>query len=119
MKQIDELFYRLKNEQVQVPEELAESIIDALPDRTEIVAKHNIPTWLIALRAVSSIAAILCLLIGVSSYYDWSVSSTYHKENKIGYAQGSTLDIVRTNLHEQNTNNISYTSIKSMFNEKH
>ena len=110
MNQMNELINRLQKEPVQVPKQLAASIMDSLPDRQDdkTPRRRNAPTWLVALRVVSTTAAVLCRLIGLA---------TSHTPNRTVYAQGNTLDIVRTNLQKQH--NLSYTSIKAMLNENH
>ncbi len=118
MNQMNELINRLQKEPVQVPKQLAASIMDSLPDRQDdkTPRRRNTPTWLVALRVVSTTAAVLCLLIGFSCHKEPALA-TSHTPNRTVYAQGNTLDIVRTNLQKQH--NLSYTSIKAMLNENH
>lgn len=118
MNQMNKLFNRLQNEPVQVPKDFTTLIMDRLPDRQNMKPsqKQKTPSWLIALRIVSTTAAIFCIVLGITCYQG-GAPVTSLTENRTAYTPENTLDIVRASFQKQN--NLSYTSIKTMLNENH
>ena len=118
---MDRLLERLQNRMPAIdnPEELTDNIMSTLPDLPEMTdASTKMPTWVIALRTISAMAAMW--IVGFFIYVNVPMKSDTNqvsKTTKQEPSQGSTIDIVRTSYLESHNNQLSYTQIKRMIYE--
>ena len=124
---MDDILERLKGQQpmLENPDEMVDSIMANLPDRevqnaeSEERKDRKVPTFLIALRFITSAAAIL--LIGLFIYVNQPIQKASQQANtyRTDLVQGNTLENLYTrSLQKSQPKSISYTQFKQMLYEK-
>ena len=127
MTQMDDILERLKGQQpmLENPDEMVDNIMANLPDRgtpsaeSEERENRKVPTLLIALRFITSAAAIL--LIGLFIYVNQPIQMASQQANtyRTDLVQGNTLENMYTrSLQKSQPKSISYTQFKQMLYEK-
>ena len=124
---MDDILERLKGQQpmLENPDEMVDNIMANLPDRgtpsaeSEERENRKVPTLLIALRFITSAAAIL--LIGLFIYVNQPIQMASQQANtyRTDLVQGNTLENMYTrSLQKSQPKSISYTQFKQMLYEK-
>ena len=124
---MDDILERLKGQQpmLENPDEMVDNIMANLPDRevqdaeSEDREDRKTHTLLIALRFITSAAAML--LIGLFIYVNLPTEMASQQANtyRTDLAQGNTLENLYTrSLQKSQSNLISYTQFKQMLYEK-
>ena len=127
MTQMDDILERLKGQlpMLENPDEMVDNIMANLPDRgtqsaeSEERENRKVPTLLIALRFITSAAAIL--LIGLFIYVNQPIQMASQQANtyRTDLVQGNTLENLYTrSLQKSQPKSISYTQFKQMLYEK-
>ncbi|MBO7582091.1 MAG: hypothetical protein J6T38_11325 [Bacteroidaceae bacterium] len=127
MTQMDDILERLKGQQpmLENPDEMVDNIMANLPDRevqdaeSEDREDRKAHTLLIALRTITSAAAML--LIGLFIYVNLPTEMASQQANtyRTDLVQGNTLENLYTrSLQKSQSNLISYTQFKQMLYEK-
>ncbi|MBQ6751561.1 MAG: hypothetical protein IJR02_12460 [Bacteroidaceae bacterium] len=127
MTQMDDILERLKGQQpmLENPDKMVDNIMANLPDRevqsaeSEEIEDRKVPTFLIALRFITSAAAIL--LIGLFIYVNQPIQKASQQANtyRTDLVQGNTLENLYTrSLQKSQPKSISYTQFKQMLYEK-
>lgn len=124
MNDIDKILDNLQGQKPNVPnaEELTESIMANLPDNSTLKTRKTpktlgtVPTWIVVLRTVSSIAAIWLIGLFIFDFVQSSNTDVTNTNNLANLSQGSTINVVRRCCLEK-TNTLSYTQLKRMINE--
>ena len=128
MTKFDELLDRLKGQQPELenPDEMVANIMVNLPDR-EVVEKKSESkdgtkghAMLIALRIVTSAAAILLIGIFILVNHPVKIEAPRAHAHTIDFPQSSTLEHMYTRHLEASQNKtISYTQLKRMMYENY
>ena len=124
---MDDILERLKGQQpmLENPDEMVDNIMANLPDRevqdaeSEDREDRKAPTLLIALRTITSAAAML--LIGLFIYVNLPTKMASQQANtyRTDLVQGNTLENLYTrSLQKSQSKSISYTQFKQMLYEK-
>ena len=124
---MDDILERLKGQQpmLENPDKMVDNIMANLPDRevqsaeSEEIEDRKVPTLLIALRFITSAAAIL--LIGLFIYVNQPIQKASQQANtyRTDLVQGNTLENLYTrSLQKSQPKSISYTQFKQMLYEK-
>lgn len=120
---MDDILERLKGQQpmLEDPDGMVDHIMANLPDREVQSAEsgRKAPVLLIALRIITSAAAML--LIGLFIYVNQPTEMASQRANthKTDLVQGNTLENLYTrSLQKRQSNLISYTQFKQMLYEK-
>ena len=127
MTQMDDILERLKGQQpmLENPDDMIDSIMANLPDREEQETRSEVQedkkrhAFLIALRIITSAAAIL--LIGLFIYVNQPIQMTPESANtyRTYVPQGNTLENLYTrSLQKSQSKSISYTQFKQMLYAK-
>ena len=127
MTQVDEIFNRLQGQMpmLENPDEMVDNIMANLPDRevqdaeSEDREDRKAHTLLIALRFITSAAAML--LIGLFIYVNLPTEMASQQANtyRTDLVQGNTLENLYTrSLQKSQSKSISYTQFKQMLYEK-
>lgn len=120
MNKIDDILERLKAAEQPIvgnPDELTDLIMSNLPEqgtsKKEQAKKPHV--ILVALRAISSIAAVWLIGLFLYTNYPQESNSITQQSQTIDMLQGSTLkDVYISRLRASQEKSISYTQLKNM-----
>ena len=124
---MDDILERLKGQQpmLENPDEMVDNIMANLPDRevqdaeSEDREDRKAHTLLIALRTITSAAAMLLIGLFISVNLPTEMASQQANTYRTDLVQGNTLENLYTrSLQKSQSNLISYTQFKQMLYEK-